>query len=98
MHPIRTGWQPSLSAPDMLRPVQNSEQILHQNLGVRHRLMLRILALALQMDKTRVATLVLEADQSNASMGFIPGVSNTGLHILAHHAAVEQSIRECRSN
>ena len=93
-HPAQGGWKPALAAPDMLRPAQNAEMILHQSLGVRNKLMLKILALALHMDKTRVATLVFGKDGTYAPMGFIPDVTNLGWHALAHHATITESIRQ----
>ncbi len=90
----RTGWQPTLKEPDILRPAQNLEQALRLPLGVRHRLMIRILALAFVMDRTRVATLVLENDGSYVSMGFVPGVGNIGLHTLAHHSSVPEVVQQ----
>ncbi len=86
------GWRPALKEPDMLRPAQNATQALQQPLGVRHKLMIRIMALAFHMDKTRVATLVLERDGSFVNMGFVPGVENTGLHSLSHHTSEPGSI------
>jgi hypothetical protein len=92
--PASDAWHPTLSEPDMLRPAQDLEQVMRLPLGARHRLMVKILALAFQMDKTRVATLVLEADGSYVGMGFVPEVGNIGLHSLAHHASVPETVRQ----
>jgi hypothetical protein len=78
----------------MLRPAQNVTQAMQLPLGVRHKLMIKIMALGFHMDKTRVATLVLERDGSYVSMGFVPGVENTGLHSLSHHSNEPESIRQ----
>ena len=86
--PVASAWRPTLSEPDMLRPAQNLEQAMHLPLGVRHKMMIKILALAFQMDKTRVATLVLEGDGSYVGMGFVPECTNMGLHSMAHHSMV----------
>jgi hypothetical protein len=94
VHPPTGGWKPTITTPDMLRPAQNAEKILQQNLGVRQKLMMKIMALSLRMDKTRVATLVMGSDGTYATMGHVPGVANTGWHSLAHHAAVAESIKE----
>jgi len=88
-----SGWRSALKEPDMLRPAQSTAQAMQLPLGVRHKLMLRIMALAFHMDKTRVATLVLERDGSFASMGFIPTV-NGALHAIAHHASVPENVRQ----
>jgi hypothetical protein len=92
--PPASSWRPSLTQPDMLRPAQNVEQTAALSLGVRHKLMLKVLALALQMDKTRVATYILARDQSSEVYGFVPGVSNTALHALAHHASIPDMTRQ----
>ncbi len=94
VHPPQGAWQPALKQPDIMRPAQSAERILQQNLGVRHRLLMEIMSLALRMDKTRVATIVLGGDGSYVPMGFIPGVENIGLHTLAHHAAVDETIHQ----
>ncbi len=88
-----SGWKSALKEPDMLRPAQNAVQAAQLPLGVRHKLMLRIMALAFHMDKTRVATLVLERDGSFVPMGFVPGV-NGALHAIAHHASVPENVRQ----
>jgi hypothetical protein len=79
------GWHPSLKEPDMPRPAQNAEQAAKLPLNVVHKLMLRIIALAFAMDKTRVATFMMEGDGSFVSMNFVPGVENIALHTLAHY-------------
>ena len=92
--PSTSRWQPTLAKPDMLRPVHNLEQTAQLSLGVRHKLMMKVLALALQMDKTRVATYILARDQSSENYGFLPNVSNTALHGLAHHASIPDLVRQ----
>jgi hypothetical protein len=92
--PPASRWRPTLDKPDMLRPVHNIEQTARLSLGVRHKLMMRVLALALQMDKTRVATYILARDQSSENYEFLPGVSSTALHGLAHHASVPDLVRQ----
>ena len=92
--PVASAWRPTLSEPDMLRPAQNLEQAMHLPLGVRHKMMIKILALAFQMDKTRVATLVLEGDGSYVGMGFVPECTNMGLHSMAHHSMVPETVRQ----
>jgi hypothetical protein len=89
-----TGWRPTLTQPDMLRPAQSTAQALQLSLGVRHKLMMRIMTLAFHMDKTRIATLVLERDGSYINMGFVPGATNSGLHTLSHHSTAPESIAQ----
>ncbi len=89
-----TGWRPAMTEPDMMRPAQNTIQAMSLPLGVRHKLMIGIMALAFHMDKTRVATLVLERDGSYVSMGFVPGVQDAGLHTLSHHSTEPESIHQ----
>ena len=64
------GWRPTLEQPDMPRP--NNE--LPQNVPEHMKLMLDLVVLAFQMDKTRIATLMLNNDLSQMNFGFLPGV------------------------
>jgi len=75
------GWQPSLLKPNMPRPDEGTPQ----NIPEHMKLMVDLTVLALQMDKTRVATLLLQRDLSNMLFNFLDGVSQTGLHNLSHH-------------
>jgi len=75
------GWQPSLKQPNMPRPQHGKPQ----NVPEHMKLMVDLIVLALQMDKTRVATLLLQCDLSNMLFSFLDGVSQTGLHNLSHH-------------
>jgi hypothetical protein len=54
------GWRPTLAQPDMPRPKNE----LPQNVPDHMKLMLDLIVLAFQMDKTRVATLMLNNDLS----------------------------------
>jgi Protein of unknown function (DUF1552) len=74
------GWRPTVKQPTMPRPkagvpAQQEEHV---------RLMLDIMVLAFQMDRTRVATMMLTNDLSNMSFEFL-GVKG-GQHELSHHA------------
>jgi hypothetical protein len=78
------GWRPTVSAPTIGRPAPgipaNSEEHL--------RLMFDIMLLAFQMDRTRVATFMLNNDLSNMRFPSLEGVTS-GLHELSHHAGDE---------
>jgi hypothetical protein len=74
------GWRPTLAAPDMPRP--NDE--LPQNVPEHMRLMLDLVVLAFQMDKTRLATIMLNNDLSQMNFGFLDGVRGA-LHLDLTH-------------
>ena len=75
------GWQPSLIKPNVARPPADKPQDIRDHM----RMMLDLLILAWQMDKTRVSTLILNRDVSHMQFGFIEGVQNTILHGISHH-------------
>ncbi len=75
------GWRPTLDEPNLPRP----DEGLPQSIPEHMRLMVDLIVLALQMDKTRVATLLLQRDLSNMLFHFLDGVGQTGLHNLSHH-------------
>lgn len=76
-----TGWHPTVTAPTFARPAAGipSHPEEHMNL------MLDIMVLAFQMDRTRVATLMLNNDLSGMNFGYLGGITG-GLHELSHHA------------
>src|SRR6185369_4880106 len=74
------GWRPTLAQPNMPRP--NDE--LPQNVPEHMRLMLDLIVLAFQMDKTRIATCMLNNDLSQMNFGFLPGVQGA-LHLDLTH-------------
>ena len=74
------GWRPSLDKPDMERPPTDLPQDIPQHM----KLMLDLVVLAFQMDKTRIATLMLNNDLSQMNFGFIPGVEGA-LHLDLTH-------------
>lgn len=75
------GWQPSIKAPTIGRPEAGIPASSEDHL----RLMFDILLLAFQMDRTRVATFMLNNDLSNMRFPSLDGVSS-GIHELSHHA------------
>jgi Protein of unknown function (DUF1552) len=74
------GWRPSLKEPNMPRP---GDQV-PQNAPEHMKLMLDLIVLAFQMDKTRVITLMLNNDLSQMNFKFIEGVRGA-LHLDLTH-------------
>jgi hypothetical protein len=79
------GWRPTLATPDMPRPANE----LPQNIPDHMKLMLDLTVLAFQMDKSRIATLMLNNDLSQMNFKFVEGVQGA-LHLdITHHKRVE---------
>jgi len=74
------GWRPTLEKPNMPRPKDE----LPQNAPDHMKLMMDVLLLAFQMDKTRIATLMLNNDLSQMNFGFLKGVQGA-LHLDLTH-------------
>ena len=74
------GWRPSIAKPNMPRPADQIPQDVPEHM----KLMLDLIVLAFQMDKTRLATLMLNNDLSQMNMKFIPGVQGA-LHLDLTH-------------
>ena len=74
------GWKPTLSKPNMARPSEK----LPQNVPDHMKLMLDLIVLAFQMDKTRVVTLMLNNDLSQMNFKFLEGVKGA-LHLDLTH-------------
>ena len=89
------GWRPTLAAPDFPRP-QNG---LPQDVPDHMKLMLDIIVLAFQMDRTRVATLMLNNDLSQMNFRFLQGVQGA-LHLdLTHNGrAAEKEAMYLKTN
>jgi hypothetical protein len=78
------GWRPTIDKPDMPRPKNE----LPQNVPDHMKLMLDLIVLAFQMDKTRVATVMLNNDLSQMNFKFVDGVQGA-LHLdLTHNGRV----------
>lgn len=75
------GWRPSLTKPNMERPPETLPQDVRDHM----RMMLDLMLLAWQMDKTRVVTLIFNRDVSHMKFGFLDGVLNDQLHGISHH-------------
>jgi len=74
------GWRPTLSQPDMPRPKNE----LPQDVPDHMKLMLDLIVLAFQMDKTRIATVMLNNDLSQMNFKFLEGVQGA-LHLDLTH-------------
>ena len=74
------GWRPTISEPNMPRP----DDKLPQDVPRHMKLMMDIIVLAFQMDKTRIATCMLNNDLSQMNFGFIDGVEGA-LHLDLTH-------------
>jgi hypothetical protein len=75
-------WKPTLTEPNMDRPAEGRPADLPEHM----KLMLDIIVLAWQMDKTRIATMLFESDATyDANFRFLEGVSGGALHGISHH-------------
>lgn len=74
------GWRPTLAKPNMPRPADE----LPQNVPDHMKLMLDLIVLAFQMDKTRVVTCMLNNDLSQMNFNFLKGVQGA-LHLDLTH-------------
>lgn len=74
------GWRPTLKEPNMQRPADE----MPQNVPEHMKLMLDLIVLAFQMDKTRVITLMLNNDLSQMNFRFLDGVRGA-LHLDLTH-------------
>jgi hypothetical protein len=78
------GWKPTLEKPDMPRPKHEMPQHVPDHM----KLMLDLIVLAFQMDKTRVASVMLNNDLSQMNFKFVEGVQGA-LHLdLTHNGRV----------
>lgn len=75
------GWRPKLNEPSMARPVEG----MPQDIPEHTRLMLDLFVLALQMDRTRIITMLFQNDGSRQTFEFLDGVSKTPMHGLSHY-------------
>ena len=75
------GWLPSVRKPTFARPGPGIPNEVREHL----KLQLDIMVLAFQMDRTRIASLMLNNDLSQMNFGFLGGIKG-GLHELSHHA------------
>ena len=89
------GWRPTLAAPDLPRPKEGLPQVIPDHM----KLMLDVIVLAFQMDRTRVATLMLNNDLSQMNFKFLEGVQGA-LHLdLTHNGrAAEKEAMYLKTN
>jgi len=81
------GWKPTLTEPNMPRP----DDGLPQDVPDHMKLMLDLIVLAFRMDKTRVATCMLNNDLSQMNFGFLEGVRGS-LHLDLTHNGREPEL------
>ncbi|MFK7735834.1 MAG: DUF1552 domain-containing protein [Pirellulaceae bacterium] len=81
------GWQPSIAEPTFGRPKDE----LPQDVAKHMELMLDLIVLAFQMDKTRIATCMLNNDLSQMNFGFLEGVEGS-LHLDLTHNGREPEL------
>lgn len=74
------GWKPTLAEPNIARPHDQLPQDVPQHM----QLILDLVVLAFQMDKTRIATCMLNNDLSQMNFGFLDGVQGS-LHLDLTH-------------
>ncbi|MFN0111507.1 MAG: DUF1552 domain-containing protein [Blastocatellia bacterium] len=80
-------WRPTLKQPNLPRPGEE----LPQNVPDHMKLMLDLIVLAFQMDKTRIVTLMLNNDLSQMNFRFIEGVRGA-LHLdLTHNGKAPET-------
>ncbi len=83
------GWKPTLDTPNIERPREGLDWDVPEHM----RLMADLLVLAFQMDKTRIATLLLERDVSTINFNFLEGVGSGQYHATySHHAHNPESV------
>jgi hypothetical protein len=74
------GWRPSITEPNLTRP----SETLPQHIPNHMKLMLDLIVLAFQMNKTRIATCMLNNDLSQMNFGFLEHVKGS-LHLDLTH-------------
>jgi hypothetical protein len=74
------GWRPTIDKPNMPRPKDE----IPQNVPDHMKLMLDVMVLAFQMDKTRIVTCMLNNDLSQMNFKFLEGVQGA-LHLDLTH-------------
>jgi hypothetical protein len=74
------GWRPTLTKPNMPRPADG----IPQDVPAHMKLMLDLIVLAFQMDKTRIVTCMLNNDLSQMNFKFLEGVQGA-LHLDLTH-------------
>jgi len=84
-------WRPAMDKPGIDAPAPG----IPTDVQAHQELMSDLLVLALQMDKTRIATMIFENDSSNISLTFIDGVTNGAFHGgISHHQSDAEMLRQ----
>ncbi len=83
------GYKPLLAEPNMPRPNER----LPQDIPEHMRLMMDLIVLAFQMDKTRIFTCMLNNDLSQMNFGFLKGVEGS-LHLDLTHNGRDPKLEE----
>ncbi len=82
-----SGWQPTVKSPTLKRPGPGIPTVAEDHL----RLMFDIMLLAFQMDRTRVATFMMNNDLSSMRFAGLDDIRG-GIHELSHHAGDEHRL------
>jgi hypothetical protein len=82
------GWRPTLDKPNLARPNEKLPQSVPEHM----KLMLDLIVLGFQMDKTRVATCLLNNDLSAMTFDFLDGVKGALHTDLSHHGSNAKAI------
>ncbi len=82
------GWQPSVTKPTFERPGAGLPTESQEHM----RLMLELMVLALQTDKTRVVSLMLNNDLSGMNFSHLGDGIEGGLHEISHHQDQERKL------
>jgi hypothetical protein len=83
------GWRPTLDKPNMERPDEKLPQDVPQHM----KLMLDLVVLGFQMDKTRIVTLMMNNDLSQMNFKFLEGVKGA-LHLDLTHNQKDPKLEE----
>ncbi len=83
------GWRPTLDKPNMERPADQLPQDVPQHM----KLMLDLIVLGFQMDKTRIVTLMMNNDLSQMNFKFLEGVKGA-LHLDLTHNQKDPKLEE----
>lgn len=73
-------WHPAISDPDMDRPADRP----YPDIAERTQLMVDVLALAFRMDRTRIGTVMLNNERSDASYGKVVPKAAGAYHDISH--------------
>lgn len=84
------GWRPTLDKPNLDRPPEKLPQDVRDHM----RMMMDLVLLSFRMDKTRIATLILNRDVSHMQFNFLDGVGNEQLHSISHHKNREKTLEQ----